>query len=275
MANKFSNNVDLQFPFEQAVTFDIEEFDSFVRSQGIKLVHYRAMPCPVGKVDINDIRRPHEDHEGCSNGFIFIKSGLITCLFQGNTNSYQQLDIGLLDGSTVRCTAPRFYDDTQEEVSITPFDRFYLLDEAIVVPNWELVEAHITGKDRLKFPATSVSDIIDSKGKRYYPSDYTIEKGQIAWNQGKGPGFDPYTNKGLIYSTRYFYKPYWYVSRVLHQIRVAQTESLLERSVVRLPHEFMLTREYVSMNEDKDPDAKDPNSEKQVRGPRQMSLGPR
>lgn len=276
MSNKFQNSNELVFNTGQVVSFDVEQFDTSIRSQGVKLVHYKAIPCPVGKIDKDDIRRPHDDHQGCSNGYIYIKAGCITCLFTGSGNEMRQLEIGLLDGSTVMASAPRFYDDCPNvPFDVTPFDRFFLIDEAITVPNWELVQAHQTGRDRLRFLVETVSDVVDSRGHVYGPGDFTIEQGQIVWGPSGGPGVDPATNKGRVYSIRYYYKPHWYVSRVIHQVRVAQIETLLERVTMRMPQEFMMHREYVFLNEDKDSQAKDPYSQRQVKGPATLDFGPR
>jgi hypothetical protein len=195
-------------------------------------------------------------------------------LFTGATDEQKQNDVGFIDGSTVQVTAPRFYDDTQEEVQVAPFDRFYLREEAIAVSHYQLVEAHATGRDKLSFPAVEVTDIMDATGRKYGPSDFKIEDGQIVWLTG-GPGFDASRNKGIIYAVRYLYRPYFYVSRIMHQVRVAQIDLPLERVVMRMPQAFVLTREIVFENEDKDELAANPDSPRQVKGPRTGSYGPR
>ena len=277
MGLKYENNSALQFAPGTTVSFDAQAFDDSIRSQGARLIHYRAMRCPVGMIDKDDLRRPHDDHQGCSNGFIYIKAGCVTCLFTGNSDSMRQLDIGLLDGSTVQSTAPRFYDDCPTvPVEVAPFDRFFLVDEAITVPHWELVQAHETGRDRLHFQAESVTDVIDSRGHVFGPNDFTIQQGQIVWGPSAGPGIDPSTGKGRVYSIRYHYKPHWYVSRVMHQVRIAQVETALDRQTMRFPHSFLLQREYVFLNEDKDDQAKNPESPRQVKGPGDgINFGPR
>jgi hypothetical protein len=249
-------------------------FDVAIRANGVKLVHYRAMKCPVGMVDRYDTRRIHEDHAGCSNGFLYTKAGTITCLFTGNGNRQNSSDLGLLDDSTVSVTAPRFYDDTEEDTQVAQYDRMYLDEEAITVPHWQLVETHATGRDKLSFPVVEVMDIVDTHGKRYSVNDYKIENGQIVW-VGDRPGFDAIANKGEIYSIRYTYRPYWYVQRINHQVRVAQVETPLARKLIRMPQAFTLQREYVFEKEEKDDQAPDPNSPRQHKGPRDGSYGPR
>jgi hypothetical protein len=162
MSKRSDNGVQFVFAPGLAVSFDPSAFDDAIRSQGVQLVHFRAMRCPVGLTDRYDQRRPHDDHSGCSNGFIYTEAGTITCLFTGVTEDQKQNDVGLLDGSTVQVTAPRFYDETTDEVQITPFDRLYLLEDAVSVPHWQLVEAHATGRDKLSFPVVNVIDVMDA-----------------------------------------------------------------------------------------------------------------
>ncbi len=274
MSAKLANGVVLQIPPGTGVAFDPDAFDTAIRSQGVPFIHWRAMECPVGLIDQYDERRPHDDHSGCSNGHIYTEAGTITCLFMGSGSKTDSQDIGYLDGSTVKITAPRMYDGTNTPVQLANFDRLYLPDE-ITVPAHQLVETSATGKDRLNFPVVEVMDIVDARGKRYGAGDYTVENGQIKWLNGSGPGFDLQLGKGLVYSIRYTYRPYYYVNRILHQIRIAQVETQLERKVMRFPQEAILQREYVAEKEAKDPQAPDPNSPRQHKGPREGIFGPR
>ncbi len=279
MSKRPENGVQFSYPSGLAVSFDPSAFDDAIRSQGVQLVHYRAMKCPVGLIDRYDSRRPHDDHSGCSNGMIYTKAGTITCLFTGASEEMKQNDVGLLDGSTVQVTAPRFYDDSTEEVQIQYFDRLYLAEEAVTVPHFQLAEAHISGKEKLSFPVVKVMDIMDAAGRRYSPGDYSVGDGMIIWT-GSGPGFDAERNKGIIFACRFTYRPYFYVSRVIHQVRVAQVDTALERITMRMPQQFLLSREYVFEKSDNDdeaqPDSGDPQEKaRQVRGPRSGSFGPR
>jgi hypothetical protein len=272
-AKKPEGNVALQFSYV-TVSFDPDAFDVALRAHGVKLVHYRALQCPVGMIDRYDSRRVHEDHAGCSNGFLYRKAGTVTCLFTGNDNHRDQNDLGLLDGSTVQVTAPRTYDDSDEEVQIAVFDRLYLFEENVTVPHWQLVEAHVTGRDKLSFPVAKVTDLVDTHGKSYGVADYAVENGVVVW-KGDRPGFDAEAGKGEVYSIRYLYRPFFYCARVLHQVRVAQVEDQLQRKAIRMPQSFVLQRENVFLKEEKDDRAPDPNSQRQVVSPRRGAYGPR
>lgn len=270
---KASGNIPLQFTYV-TISFDPDEFDVAIRSQGVNFVHFRAMRCPVGMTDRDGTRRSGEDHSGCSNGFIYTKAGDVTALFTSNDNKQDQADVGLIDGSTVQITTPRTYNDSDVEIQVAPFDRFYLNEEAVTVPHWELVEASPTGKDRLSFPIVNILDVVDSHGKRYGVADYSVVDGQLIWI-GDRPGYNATLLKGDVYSIRYSYRPYWYVTRVMHQVRIARVETALEAGLlVRMPQQFVLKREVNFEKEDRDTQAPDSASPRQVQGPRKGAYSP-
>lgn len=264
--------VTLQFPSEFGTQFDVAQFDKSIRNHGVKFTHWRAQECPVGMVDRHDERHPNDDHSGCSKGLIFTLAGTVTGLFTGSGSKVDQQGFGTMDGSTVMVTLPTTYDDSTEEVHALNFDRFYV-DNGIVVPRTQLVEAHITGRDRLDFPIETVVDLVDANGKRYTPGSYSIQNGQIVWGPGAGPGFNVELNKGVIFSCRYLYRPYYIAQRTIHQVRLATVAA--GKQTVRMPSQYIFQREYIGMNEAKDPEAPDPSSPRQVRGPREGAFGPR
>ncbi len=257
-----------------AVSFDVEQFDNALRSQGVTFIHWRAMRCPVGMTDEFDTRRPHEDHSGCSNGFLYTKAGEITCLFTGNSTQATISEVGVMDGSTVSVTMPRFYDGTETPVYIAPFDRLFLYEEKIVVPNWQLFKTNGT-KDKLNFLAVTVQDLVDSQNRRYELGDFEIQGGQIAWISNTRPGLDPETGKGLVCSVRYTYRPYWYVKHLVHEVRVSQAENPYTgiREVNRMPQAIVLQREYIFEKNERDELA--PDKDRQVKPPDGPRFGPR
>lgn len=259
------------------VSFDVEAFDEAIRSQGVKLKHYRAMRCPVGLIDQYDIRRPHDDHSGCSNGFIYTFAGEVTCLFTGNSMQNQMQDMGFLDGSAVSITLPRHYDNTEKTLYLAPFDRLYLAEESILVPDWQLLTHHITGFDKLNRPAEVIQDLMDSSGKRYIEGqDFQLVEGQIKWiGQGR-PGIDAETGKGRICSVRFLHRPYWYVRQLIHEIRVTQAENPVtgERKIHKMPQAAVLVREQVFEKSEKIEESTSTNP-REVKGPESGSFGPR
>lgn len=275
--SKGQQDIGMQFSNAQ-VLFDPEAFDEAIRSHGVLFAHWRGMKCPVGIVDIGDSRRPHDDHSGCSNGFIYTMAGTMTCLFGGNNTQPQFQEMGILDGSNVNVTLPRFYDNDGSPVYVAPFDRLYLAEESIVVVDWQLHEAHITGKDRLNHPVVKVQDLIDTQGIRYTEGrDFEIQGGQIVWTAtGSRPVFDPDSDKGPIYACRYLYRPYFYVKRLEHEVRVITADGPDgTRHTVRMQQACSLAREYIFENEQKDPESVRPDSPRQIMGPASGSFGPR
>lgn len=235
---------------DEAVSFDAEAFDNLIREQGVTFIHYRAMACPIGMVSPDDDRHPHEEHAGCSNGFVYTLAGKITCGFLGNTKDSRLTDLGRLDGSSAQIVLPRYYDPPSVSsplvpVEVAPFDRLFLDEDNITVPTWQRFASSPTGRDRLEFPVVTVTDLMDAKGQRYTPSDYSIQDGVIVWGAHR-PGVDPQSGKGVVCSARYRYKPHWYIERLLHEVRVAPVANAYtgEREMVRFNQSASIQREF-------------------------------
>lgn len=270
-----------QFSFpSQSISFDPDAFNEFLNLQGVRLVHYKSLRCPVGLTDVDDNRRPHDDHSGCSNGFIYYKAGVVTAGMQGNGNQQHSSDMGLMESSYITATLPQYYDETEDPIVVAPFDRFFLEeqehDARIVVPTWHLQVCSQSRLDKLYFPAVSVEKLVDFRGVEYFENiDFCIENGLIKWTANNWPGYQTDTGRGAVYSIRYNYRPYWYVSRILHEIRVAQVDTIDGRLIKRMPQQILLAREYTFTNESADPNAKDSNSLRQTPSPADGGFGPR
>ena len=238
------------FP-QDAVSFDTDAFDTAIYSHGIHFLHYRAMRCPVGMTSTTDIRKAHDNHAGCSHGFMYTFGGEITALFLGNQVSERQGLTGSVSDGTAQITPPRFYDHTTRPFYATRYDRLYLMEPGIYVSNWELFECSISGRERVSFPIESVIDLIDSDGNRYYPDvDFVIERGSVVWSNGRRPLAPANSDKGQVCSIRYLYRPYWYVTHLLHEVRVARGDSYDGRGTMqRMPMTLAIQREYLFENE--------------------------
>lgn len=275
-------NYPTEFPGGEAITFDVDAFDEAIRSQGVLFEHFAAMRCPVGMVDRDDtVRRPHEHHEGCSNGFIYTKVGSFQALLTGNGKQVDFKDQGLGDSSTASATFPRFYAADEcnpsggaKRVYVMPFDRIYYSDERVLVPNWEIVTAHPSGNDRLMFPAVELlGQIVDSNGVRYSCGvDFSIINGGVHWLGPNRPGqnTDPEIGTGVTYALRYLYRPYWYIRQMVHEIRVTQVEDVDGRRVEKMPQAAVVQREYVFLNQEHDEAL--PSDGRSYRGPSDGSL---
>lgn len=270
MADRYTMNLP-----DAAVSFDVDQFDNAIRNHGVNFVHWRSMRCPVGMIDEYDTRRPHEDHSGCSNSFLYTRAGDIRALFSGNSTGVSMTEIGAMDGSTVTITLPRVYD-SGEPVYIAPFDRLYLAEEAVVVVNWQLFRHSISSQDKLSFLAVTVQDLVDAQGRRYVQGqDFEVRQGRINWI-GKTPGADPQSGQGQVCSIRYTYRPYWYVKQLVHEVRVSQADNPYtgEREVHRMPQMVVLQREYVFEKQERDEMAPD-REQRQVKPPDAPRFGPR
>lgn len=278
-----SNTINqFRFPSDFGTDFDVDAFDDAIANKGVPLIHWRAISCPVGLSNKYDYRRPHEDHEGCSNGFIYTRAGMVDSLFVGNSTQLISVDVGLLYGSSVQVTFPRYYYPERDGVApkpflVAPFDRFYLPDESILVVGTQTFEASGRPVDKLRFPVVEVIDLVDSNGIRYqHGADFVIEDGRIRWIGTNRPSYDAVGKQGQVCSVRYTYRPYWLFRQHIHELRVSQAEAFDgNRALIRMPQAGLLQRENVSESEDADPDAPQPNSPRQAKRPASSGLGPR
>jgi len=229
-----------------------QQFLDAIADNGVRLVHFKATPCPVGQVDQYDPRKAHEDHSGCSNGFLYDRAGTLTGLFMGSSNSTQLITTGIYDGSTVQVTFPITYDDSDDSVIIAPYDRIFLDEPQGYVVGQQRFTANMRGVDALQFPIEKVEMLVDSSGKRYHQGqDFTITDGCIRWTGVDRPG------TGVVCSVRYLYLPFWYVGRMVHEVRVAMNADPISgvRSIERYPYQAVLHRENFGRDKQSEPGA--------------------
>lgn len=269
-ARKDQGDIELAgLPFQ--VHFSPADFDDALIAHAVPFLHFRAMKCPVGLKSKHDVRRVDECRLGCSNGFIYTEAGLAWCTPSGNSAKLIQYDPGLLTGASISVTPARYYADEADPyrlVQLLQFDRMYLKDASIVVPTWETFEAHETGVDRLRFEVVEVIDLMDNLGRRYVQGDFVVTSGKLVWGS-KRPGVDPDTGHGRLCSVRYTYRPYWYVSQLVHEVRVSTVQDPDSNGLVtvRMPQSAILQREYVFEKTERDAQATDPSDPRQVTEP--------
>lgn len=276
MAIKDRTSTDMQaMDFtNQSVAFDVEAFNTAIIAHGVTLVHWQAMPNPVGLIDKYDNRRPNlTNNNNVFNGFYYKKVGALKATISNNTKEAKASTGGLVDAGVAQLTAHTFYLDDNGDISnkrvyLSPFDRFYLDQTDILAPRGELVEASITGTDTLNFPVEQVLSIVDADGIEYTSDCYQIIDGTIKWGN-KRPSFDIEVNKGKIYSIKYLLRPFYYVDRLLHEIRLAQVEDPYtgDRKFVPINQSCIINREYIFQNKSKNPE--DPNQKDAISSPRE------
>lgn len=233
------------------IKFNIEAQEQFGKDKGVVFEHWAATPSPIGRKERGDYRRPDALDTISENGFIYSKVGEFTGTILGNSHSNKQgvAEGGIFDDSTARLMIPRKYNDCDKDISFLPGDRVYAKDIALKVENYEEGEYRPNSSDYLQFPAKCVSRLIDSRGKEYAENTHFIinKDGNLKWLVGKeNPGIDPETGKGRIYGIRYQYIAFWYIQRLINEIRITNTNTSSEPA--RLPYHAIIQREYVYHN---------------------------
>ena len=208
---------------------------------------------------------------------LYERAGELTAFMSGNATSTVFENAGLVDGSTIQVTCPRHYDDVPDKFVIcAEYDRFYLKDHVGFASHKQCFEASQTGVERLEFPAESVEYLIDARGESYREGiDFVVEKGFVKWTTDRRPGFDPVSGKGVVCSILYHFQPFWFVSRVIHEIRVIRDVDIITGDVTtaRMPFAVLLQREMVFRNKART-SATD-NDPRAGAGPQNGSFGPR
>ncbi len=267
----------------EAIYQSLQAFDANIRASGIKMKHFTALPCPVGRISKDDsLNKIHNDHSGCFNGHIYQFAGVVAMLFTGNGRHPRYEEGQTLAGSNVQATVPTTYDDSNVPVIVAPWDLFRFDEPPYSVPQWEMVDSHEGGRDRLKYPAVSVLRVMDNRGLSYTSADYRVdaETGELVWTGQHRPGIDPDTGKGRLNSVRYTYNPFYYCSGLNHEVRILPVvdPTTGERSMAQAPRTISLERETTFHSAEQDPEsfAKTPIAKvRQSRPARNGSFGPK
>lgn len=225
--------------------FDPDAFGQFINGNGVPIIHWKAIPCPVGQHDVYDtLHKSHVAGHNCSNGYIYIQAGEMIATFNNNPNQMIDVeDIGIIRGSTVMITFPFTYCDGVTPVVVSVQDRFYVKDIECTVVSIERFARGTGTVDPLDFPPTNIEYIIDQTGKMYNNvTDYTVIGNMLTW-VGDRP------TSTTTCAVRYNYTPYLYCSRLMHEIRVARVvDGTGTRSLVRMPYAGLCQRENVGRN---------------------------
>lgn len=241
-------------------SFDKQAFNDLIKSQGVSIDHYRAMPDPRGMYDRGDAHPVVSGVRRSSDGFIHKKAGEAQVFFSNNSDNWQLESQGNIQHASAVVTLPEFYAGTTEPFIVSPYDRFYIKDIETRVINYQLIEADPTGVDTLQFPATCVEELVDSDGIYYKEGEHfkITQDGEIKWISSNRPGMSATSTRGKVYSIRYRYTPFFIVARLLHEIRVSQITNLnnMERKLERMPYQVMIIREYLFQDIANDPDQK-------------------
>jgi hypothetical protein len=169
----------------------------------------------------------------------------------GATKEVKASSGGITDSGIAQITPACFYLSEncyeQRRVYLAPYDRLYLAQEDILTTRSELVQSSIGGVDSLKFPAINVLLLIDSEGNQYENSSFDVLGGKIHWKEGQPrPQFNTEENKGAVYSIKYEMRPYFYVQRLVHDLRVVQAlDANGDRMIKQAQQSAIIAREYL------------------------------
>lgn len=250
-------------PFVQ-IGFDLNKQDKFVTGLGADFTHYKAMPSPIGKKDRGDYRRNDGVDTITSNGMIYKCSGKFTATMTDNSRGQKRTGPGLLDPSEAHLVMPRFYNAEGtggladgKRIYLAPGDRLYVADPDadVKVANYHEMDYEQDVDNVPMFPIVELeAPIIDSLNIEYIQGvDFCITaEGNIRWHAtGKNPGIDPDTGKGRVYSIRYLYRAFWYVTVIHKEVRVTNVTNNGIRGPERMPYYATIVREYIYHNQNR------------------------
>lgn len=138
-----------------------------------------------------------------------------------------------------------------------PGDRLYHSDPTadVFVPNAHKMDYQSNVDNEPMFPIVKLEDkIVDSRNQEYTEGfDFIITpQGNVRWLAGgKNPGIDPNTGKGRIYSVRYLYKAFYYVTSIPKEVRITNVTTNGVRSPERMPMYAVIMREFIFHNQNK------------------------
>lgn len=233
-------------------SFDLGRLDNFVEGLGVEYLHYKGMPSPIGKNDRGDYHRSDGVDTITSNGMIYRCTGKFRAVMTDNQKEKKRGNAGIVNPSESLLVMPRFYGDSEKRIYIAPGDRIYYADPETdaKVSNAQEIQYEDGFDNSALFPIIELEmPIIDSRNIEYIEGvDFCItEAGNIKWlSGGKNPGIDPNTGKGRIYTIRYLYKAYWYLTTILKEVRITNvTDMNGERKPERMPYHVVAQREYI------------------------------
>ncbi len=253
--------IDRFSPYTQE-SFDLARLDNFVSGLGVEYFHYKSFPSPIGKNDRGDYRRNNGVDTISSNGMLYKCSGKFTATMTDNTREKRSGASGNTDPSESFLVLPRFYDKEikgdgkGDRIYLAPGDRIYVADPNVdvLVSNSQEMDFE-EGDNVAMFPIVKMEvPLTDSRNIEYIEGvDYTICDGNIKWLAGgKNPGIDPSTGKGRVYSVRYLYKSYWYITKLPKEVRITNvTNANGDRVPERASYHATTQREYMYHNQNK------------------------
>jgi hypothetical protein len=193
---------------------------------------------------------------------IYRCAGIFTATMTDNGREQKRSSGGNLDPSESKLVLPRFYNSgagvaNGSRIYLMPGDRLYFGDPQADdrVSTAHKMDYQPDVDNVPVFPIYSLEEPpVDSRGIEYTCGvDFQISAaGNIQWLAGgKNPGIDPNTGKGRIYSIRYLYKAFYYVTALPKEVRITNVTAGGVRSPQRMPYHAIITREYIFHNQNR------------------------
>ena len=276
MENNFKKRGNLNRGIEESIvigegspyvqeSFDLDRLENFVKGLGVQYLHFKCMPSPLGKKDRGDYRRSDGVDTISSNGMLYFCAGRFTATMTDNSRERMRGGAGTLDPSESKLVMPRFYDTpvgndpckTGDRIYLMPGDRIYVANPQVddLVANAHEIDYVNDVPNEAMFPIVKIEYITDSQNINYIAGvDYQLTTdGKIQWiDGGKNPGIDIDTGKGRIYSVRYLYKAYWYITQLPKEVRITGgTDECGDSAPTRAAYHAIAQREYIYHNQNK------------------------
>lgn len=253
------------------VTLNPEGFEEFIKSQGIRMIHKRPVPCP----NVRDINA--SDHSPscnlCFNGYLYYDQSSFTGAFMGNSLNRRFGAEGTWDQDEATVIIP-LRDTEGNSLDVQYFDQLEVPD--FTVRYYQRVEHTQLGIDRPQFKVLSIDFVVDAHGKLYKPGVDVApdEHGRIKWLGSNRPGYDPVTGRGVVYSINYYTAPTFSVVAMPHQLRAAQTKDPAGGANIqaKFPQLVVVRKDFIPFDESDRvgaPDVREPSSGSHGPGPHQ------
>jgi len=215
-------------------SINLDQFDSLIRRNGVRVLVYRSMFCP----NIKSIDGAEHDINcqipGCNgSGYIDIVPLETFAFFQSQTFDKENDPAGSFDGNVVSATF-------LSGIELQYFTKIELIDFQEIY--FQRCRRNDTNLNVLKYKAYKINAIVDAQGFQYYQDiDFTLDSnGSILWNTGKGPLED------VIFSIHYHAAIQFRAIKGMHNNRFIQAVSKTgDMFFTKAPEQWLLQKEYL------------------------------
>lgn len=218
-----------------------DDFEKLLQEKGTRVKVYRSVFCP--NVKSIDGAEHNIDCDLCNGSGFLDARPICTIAFIQNQNLEKMPAVeGMVDGNSVAATFPMGIE----------LQYFTLVElEDFTEPYFQRVKRQRSDIDVLKYKACRINLCIDQYGKEYFQDiDFSLDaNGSIKWIPNKGP------NPEDIYSIHYDSAVQFRATRGMHNNRFTQVytaENGGGAMHIKLPEQWMLSKEFLVKRKDRD-----------------------